>query len=530
MNEPGKNILTRRHALPNLVRFFLPLVRPKMLRRYFFVLASLATLIALFYAEEDLRGKHAWESYMRQSKQQGIDLDWHAYVPAPVADEQNFAMTPPFEGMFDYEWTADKPHWRDTNIWSRLQRISLESSPGMPKLGDWVLGRALDLKKWQNYFRSGKFPETNNWPRPDQPEEPAHDVLLALSKLDPDLAAFRKASARPQSRFPVHYDELPKAMLVHLAFLRNVARILQLRAVAELKSGSNQEAFADVNLAFYCADAIKSEAFMISQIVRYRMMEEDLQPIWEGLGAHRWSEDQLKEFERYFARTDLLSRYDQCAKADLALTCGWIELLPDDPFSFSLMDGKASPGGFMEAMMGGHLLPGGWFYQNELSAARFFHEDFLPDVAPQTQRVYPGLSQTNLALFDKIPSTPYSFAFKQLASVISPQGFVQTQTEINLALVVCALERYRMARGHFPETLDGLAPEFLEKMPHDIINGEPLKYRLTGPGKFILYSVGWNEKDDGGAYPGADAPKALGFRDLAKYHSETGDWVWQYPN
>ncbi len=64
--------------------------------------------------------------------------------------------------------------------------------------------------------------------------------------------------------------------------------------------------------------------------------------------------------------------------------------------------------------------------------------------------------------------------------------------------IACALERYHLAHGEYPETLDALMPQFMEKMPHDIIGGQPLHYRRTDDGKFLLYSVGWNETDDGG--------------------------------
>jgi hypothetical protein len=69
---------------------------------------------------------------------------------------------------------------------------------------------------------------------------------------------------------------------------------------------------------------------------------------------------------------------------------------------------------------------------------------------------------------------------------------------VNLARTACALERYRLAHGKYPQTLDSLAPQFIAKLPHDPIGGQPLHYRTTDDGQFILYSVGWNEKDDGG--------------------------------
>ncbi len=49
-----------------------------------------------------------------------------------------------------------------------------------------------------------------------------------------------------------------------------------------------------------------------------------------------------------------------------------------------------------------------------------------------------------------------------------------------MARMAIALERYRLAHGEFPESLDALAPQFMEKIPHDIINGQPLHYRRLG--------------------------------------------------
>ena len=62
--------------------------------RTFFALACLITLIALFYAEEDWRGWHAWHQFKRAWEAKGEHFDLASAVPPPVPDEQNFAMTP----------------------------------------------------------------------------------------------------------------------------------------------------------------------------------------------------------------------------------------------------------------------------------------------------------------------------------------------------------------------------------------------------------------------------------------------------
>ncbi len=108
----------------------------------------------------------------------------------------------------------------------------------------------------------------------------------------------------------------------------------------------------------------------------------------------------------------------------------------------------------------------------------------------------------------------------------TPKDFAFAQTAINQAVVACALERHRLARGNYPEKLEALLPEYANKLPHDIITGEPLKYRRLTENEFTLYSVGLNRVDDGGK----PAPREKDWEgrwrpmpDLRK-----GDWVWRY--
>ena len=70
------------------------------MRRCLFVLACMATLIGLFYAVENWRGKRAWEKCRRELEAKGEVLDWNAYIPAPVPDEQNIYKAPKMTEWF----------------------------------------------------------------------------------------------------------------------------------------------------------------------------------------------------------------------------------------------------------------------------------------------------------------------------------------------------------------------------------------------------------------------------------------------
>ncbi len=56
---------------------------------------------------------------------------------------------------------------------------------------------------------------------------------------------------------------------------------------------------------------------------------------------------------------------------------------------------------------------------------------------------------------------------------------------------------FKSRSGQYPETLEALVPDLLKKVPTDPFTGKPLVYRREGEG-FIVYSLGSNQKDDGG--------------------------------
>ncbi|MFZ2055280.1 MAG: hypothetical protein WAU81_13925 [Candidatus Aminicenantales bacterium] len=60
-----------------------------------------------------------------------------------------------------------------------------------------------------------------------------------------------------------------------------------------------------------------------------------------------------------------------------------------------------------------------------------------------------------------------------------------------------ACKIFRNQTGRYPENLASLVPEILNEVPIDPFTGKPLVYRLQDDG-VIIYSIGSNEKDDGG--------------------------------
>lgn len=70
--------------------------------------------------------------------------------------------------------------------------------------------------------------------------------------------------------------------------------------------------------------------------------------------------------------------------------------------------------------------------------------------------------------------------------------------ELRSLIVGLACERYRLATGAWPKSLDELQPAYLKELPLDPYTNKPMLFRNL-PDGVVIYSVGINNVDDGGA-------------------------------
>lgn len=515
--------------VPTFARLFRWIFSWRTLRRAVVGIAALLTLGALFYAEENWRGKRALENYKQELEAKGVQLNFRAFVPPPVPDDQNFAMTPFLAPLYDY-LPGTQTH-RDTNAFSRTMTFAPRAD--LSARAGWAEGVRIDLVDWLTVLVA----ETNSPAarhRHDADDDidrskAAAGIIAGLQKYSLVLDELRASSHRPHSRFNIRYDEEnPWAILIpHLPMLRTIGHLLEARASAELVLGNADEAFNDVEQILFLARSIQDEPLEISQLVRIAILRENaLQIIWEGLADRRWSDGQLRDFQAQLQRLTILKDAEMSLRAERAAgneTCELLRTSADADRIFTSLFGDGPAFGFFYLRLG----PRAWMYREQINYNRFFDEEILPGFDSAAEQVHPRIIEDHAHELEKIiaPADVRFWNHRVIASLLLPASIqvtrkpAFTQTGINQAIIACALERYRQAKGQFPETLDALTPQFIEKVPLDIIGGQPLKYHRTEDGQFVLYSVGWNEKDDGGSI----------VKKGNRMEIPQGDWVWKYP-
>lgn len=76
-----------------------------------------------------------------------------------------------------------------------------------------------------------------------------------------------------------------------------------------------------------------------------------------------------------------------------------------------------------------------------------------------------------------------------------------------LVVTAIALERYRLEHGGYPPGLGALVPGYMDVMPMDAIDEQPLRYRGERD-VYTLWSIGLNGVDDGGVWNKRYGPRS----------------------
>jgi hypothetical protein len=431
------------------------------------------TLVAVFYAKANSRGNRMLADCKRELASRGEALDWSEYVPEPVPADQNIFKAPKMA-----EWFGDN---------RPIASAPLEH----PVTNDFA----------QRFVNKDTSTDITN-------ASEATKYLAWSDQFQEDFDTIRTALKRPYARIVDDYSRPLSLPFVNVATGNAVVRTLEQRAKCHLVVGQTEKAWQELTLLSELRRMVEGQGKFITPegawVVR-GTAKHALNVVAEGLELHAWSEPQLRALQEQLQDTDFFMQFAN------ALRCGRAGLLSgveSGGLVRAAFAASAANSFWVARMLNRAIVLGIWIVPHGE-----IYESFSNRMR-DTQNMIDIITPTNRVVRPEEASK--AFAWWKRAQEGLP-ALLWNQTRVNECQIACALERYRLAKGEYPETLDALVPQFIETLPHDIINGEPLKYRRAADGSFLLYSVGWNKTDDGG--------QAVLHPELAE-NLKQGDWVW----
>ncbi|MEQ2010341.1 MAG: hypothetical protein ABMA26_26440 [Limisphaerales bacterium] len=513
-------------------------------RKSAFAAALLATLVALFYAEENWRGRRAWERFRADWEAKGVKFTIAEVMPPPVRDEENIAFHRLFKPLFEYTKSeAGHAVWRDEKAVRRLQSLTIYPLdlrqvaqspfpwPGTSGAQNRTNGVVLaDFAAWQRFYR-----HDTNFAATTPSASAAADVLRYLQRHDALLGELAEALNRPQWRFPWPLtSELPYDVLMpHLANLKQTATLLNLRASAMLEVGQPDAALQDMEQAWQLCQTFEREPVLISQLVQISVQAITMGTVAHGCAQHRWEDRHLQRIEAMLRPVNKLRNWELSVHGEAALLTDFMSKLRLDRVMAEkeVTKWEDLSANAPEDLLRGHPAvrrvvmrygPDGWFH--------FMLRHELANLLTKRIPAYMDTEARRVHWQSRPGSQPKPWFHSLWPFLSSEEGFVKAaakaarlQTNFDHARLAIALERHWLRHRAYPERLDALVPEFLDRLPHDLFDGQPMRYRREGGQGFVLWSIGFDGKDDN-AGPLLTKPSGT-----TQVGEETGDLVWRYP-
>jgi hypothetical protein len=328
----------------------------------------------------------------------------------------------------------------------------------------------------------------------------------------------------------------PYAMPIpNFVTMRIVAQTLAQRAQCNFLLNRPEKALQDLTLMHEMCRLLEGAPTgkpitLVAAMINVAVHGLYLDTVGDGFRLGVWQEPQIVELQKQLNQINLPAVVALAIETEPAATTHTLKTLPKlKLYEWFSIGGKPTTLWQKIKNLEWAFIPQGWIYQSMATDAKLVYKQ--TDGFDSANDIIQPKKFDDLIRELKTIAWPYKiFAATAMPNFTKAwQTTAHHQTLINEAQIACALERYHLAHNEYPETLDALVPQFIEKLPHDIIGGKPLHYRRTDDppsqgsgaarGKFLLYSVGWNETDDDGL--------DLSQTKTGSVDYSQGDWVWK---
>jgi hypothetical protein len=294
--------------------------------------------------------------------------------------------------------------------------------------------------------------------------------------------------------------------------------VLQVKATSELATGHSDRALADVMLMFRLAESLRDEPFLISTLVSLACIQITADVLWEGMLLDAWTEPQLATIQSRLKRFEFFQVMNRSTEGERAIANTFFDSMRRAGNRTQMCRDYFGDDGHLFS-----LIPNGWIYFEQLNYNRLMDLSIQPKPADGSARIDPSwydqMERDQDAWRSQGGWLDAIFDHRIIAKLLLPAltrshwKAAVAQANVEMAMLACALERFKLSRGAYPAALTELVPAFIEAIPNDAVAAVPYRYRREEGGRYVIYSIGWNTKDDLGAES----------KDLTE-----NDWAWRY--
>ncbi len=505
----------------------------RFIRILLWLFITLITLVFLLFVWTNWSGKRRWAATLAQIEREGETLDFRKLLPKTPPEEANLLAIEPLRGIaavIEEDVNKGEPAAKR----KALEAMKWIIQGKVPRSNGVSLGQSTAMAEWVKFVRESKFLDV-----PADSSSTSRDLLNALDAKFPLLKQLtEQLTQRPQAMFTpsMREREMPEMLfslqLPHYTIAQSLARTLALRARAAMDAKDSQEAARSILVLKRISAACESEALLIGFLVGITTDVMATEAVWHGLHERVLTAADLNLLQIAFMADDGDKSLLLAMRGEMAAGLSTLAFLQEARAGRKkISQERLSALSDVMALSANtyRVLPDGLFDHWKSVAAdvelRFLIQPLKQEGIAAVVRAGKAMDREfmekgNLVLHaDHIMARLIVPAVKQISS-----NALLAQVRSRQAVAAIALERFYLKNTKYPTRLDELRPDFLASVPLDPCDGKPMRYRLSESGRYLLWSVGFDGKDDAGkvneAKPGdSSALRKPGY---------LGDWTWQY--
>ncbi len=311
--------------------------------------------------------------------------------------------------------------------------------------------------------------------------EPYRDLLSELSVLR-DM---------PTGRFEVTYDpatqSIMSVLLPEMSTLRAASRLECLHGVLEHLDGDLAGAADSARVQLAIGATLNEHPTVIGRLVQIAVDALGIRALENLLRVGELDGETLGEFVRIMRQRKEGATMRWAFAGERAFFLGVCEEYAE----------SAQSRGRVNSMVGGGIpviMPDALIRENQMRGVEML--SWLTDARDDPAELVAAAQRIDT-------EAPKLTVMHGLVRMIMPSLsravtlHLRSSAEFDCTIAALAAEQYRLATGKMPESLGALVPTYLDEVPTDPFDGEPMRFAKTHEG-IVIYSVCDDLTDDGG--------------------------------
>jgi len=493
-------------------------VRKRRVKIILLVLFVPIVLLFVFLLEERVRGKVGLARCKRELVANGLKISPRDFAIPPRAQEN--AAPELYEAI---------KHLKEGAVLPKRYPPAMRLTPS----GNAIVG-----------FREDQWVEdrlTNRW----------EELSADLKANEAVLARIRPGLAKPVLHNDLDYSQGPNLKLPHLSHAKQLTSWFGPATQLALHEGKSREALEALLAHIRIPRLLAEDRLVISELVRIAIAAIARGRLWEALQADELTDEDLARLQEAWESQHFATPIADSLEGEMAFVSVAFELMRhSNEEAVSILYGlekifpiedsdrpwwertlRSLPQGealvdFLKKEVYCRIWRFAWLDQQEQHYLKTFQRLLgIARTAAATKSfagVRPVIDQCESEVMDRswYDRLRYQNPNSPITLSRSLNKAMRAETERSLVICAIALKRFLLRHGKAPASLDSLVPVFVESVPMDYMDGQPMKYRMNSDGLFTLYSVGDDAKDDGG--DPAVQPGRSNLRNLW----DRNDFVW----